>query len=264
MRTPDRSMLVTSSVRGVVLLQPGIPGARPPAKYHVIHGNDEFQNTRAGRATDGLRPVLATMKPDYLILHGRGGSGPGHWQSWLAERLLTRRCNVRFPRFPTPDQPDLQAWLVVLKEELAAFGADSRLTVVCHSLAVLLWLHFVERQTAKLADRVILVAPPGPGPNVSKFPTFFPPPLNSAAIARTAGVTRLICSNADPYCAEPAARYYGKTLNLDVLLLPDEAAHINIDSGFGPWPLIETMCMDQSRSQPGRYLDERGSLQKVL
>jgi hypothetical protein len=36
-------------------------------------------------------------RPSYLILHGYQGSGPGHWQAWLAGRLQATDALVRFP-----------------------------------------------------------------------------------------------------------------------------------------------------------------------
>ncbi len=191
------------------------------------------------------------MNRSFLILHGWGGSGPGHWQAWLAERLRARGIEVRFPAFPAPDYPDLRKWLPALNEEMGTFRDRSVLTVICHSLAVLLWLHYLKDHDSRIADRVFFVAPPGPSANVSEVSTFFPPPLDRGSVARAARRTCLICSDADPYCTERAASFYGAALGLDCLLLPDEAAHINISSGFGPWPLIEELCLESESPLSG-------------
>src|SRR5688572_20402318 len=83
----------------------------------------------------------------FLILHGWGGSGPEHWQTWLAER------------------------------------ADEH-TVVCHSLACCLWLHHRARGGPP-AQRVLLVAPPCLDPPPPELASFFPvprePPLGDNA-----------------------------------------------------------------------------------
>ena len=47
----------------------------------------------------------------YLILHGLGGSGPGHWQTWLAARLRADSERVAYPDLPDPDLPSLHAEL---------------------------------------------------------------------------------------------------------------------------------------------------------
>src|SRR3954447_15232415 len=78
-------------------------------------------------------------RPPYLILHGYQGSGPGHWQSWLAGRLRSGEATVRFPDLPDADAPRLETWLEALERELDSFGDPP--TVICHSLACLLWMH---------------------------------------------------------------------------------------------------------------------------
>src|SRR4051812_15005671 len=98
----------------------------------------------------------------FLILHGWQNHRPdGHWQRALADELAARGHRVTYPQLPDPDDPDLDVWLAVLHAFLDAEW-DSRgreRVVVCHSLAVLLWLHAAARGGAR-ADRVLLVAPP--------------------------------------------------------------------------------------------------------
>ena len=80
----------------------------------------------------------------FLILHGLGGSGPGHWQTWLAARLRADNERVAYPDLPDADLPSLAAWRAALDGELAALPAGETI-VVCHSLGCLLWLHHVQR-----------------------------------------------------------------------------------------------------------------------
>lgn len=180
------------------------------------------------------------MSRGFLILYGWGGSGAEHWQTWLAQRLRSTGEAVRYPAFPEPDNPELGPWLAVLRSELDAMRG--RRTVICHSLAVLLWLHHAQQPQAAVADRLLLVAPPGPSVNNSQVATFFPPPLDGAALRRSAREILLVCSDADPFCPERAAQYYGRPLGIDVRLLPPEARHINVAAGYGPWPWAEQWC----------------------
>src|SRR3954465_8832177 len=96
-------------------------------------------------------------RPCYLILHGYQGSGPGHWQTWLAGRLRAGDATVHYPDFPDADHPQLRSWLDALApapappqlrpwldalaSELDAIGEPP--IVICHSLACVLWLHHV-------------------------------------------------------------------------------------------------------------------------
>lgn len=182
-------------------------------------------------------------KKSFLILHGWGGSGPDHWQSWLAGRLAAAGEAVRFPALPDPDAPRRDAWLDILGKELAKLDPGAGQIVICHSLAVLLWLHHAEEHaqdpTVRPLDLLLLVAPPGPSARTAEIETFFPAPLGPIALARSAKRIRLICTDADPYCPEGAETIYGKPLGLEVIKLPPEAAHINTDSGYGAWPQME-------------------------
>ena len=48
----------------------------------------------------GSRPMASA----FLILHGLSGSGPGHWQRWLAERLAQDGHTVHLPELPDRDR----------------------------------------------------------------------------------------------------------------------------------------------------------------
>jgi len=80
---------------------------------------------------------------------------------------------------------------------------------------------------------------------------FFPVPLDAGRVAAAAGSTRLACAPDDPYCPEDAALLYSAPLGLDVDLLPG-AAHVNPESGYGPWPGVEAWCYGASASTSSR------------
>jgi len=164
----------------------------------------------------------------FLILHGYEGNAPAHWQTWLAGELRAAGHDVAYPALPDPFAPDLDAWLDVLDAERR--GRHD--VVVCHSLACLLWLHHRARGGPE-AERVLLVAPPGPSAaeQVPALAGFVPAPLDPAL----AHGARLVCSDDDPYCPEGAVAAYAEPLGLEADVLPG-AGHVNADAGFGPWP----------------------------
>lgn len=176
----------------------------------------------------------------YLILHGWGGSGPEHWQHWLASRLRAAGETVRFPLLPHPDEPRLTDWLDTLKRELSAMPGAR--IVVCHSLAVLLWLHYARHPDAGPADRLLLVAPPGPAVSNPQVESFFPAPRDPVSLHESAREIMLACSAADPFCPERAEKYFAEPLGVTARLLPPEAGHINVAAGYGPWPWAEAWC----------------------
>jgi predicted alpha/beta hydrolase family esterase len=176
----------------------------------------------------------------FLILHGWGGSGPEHWQRWLTSQLRAAGETVRFPILPDPDEPRLTDWLATLNGELSAMPGMR--IVVCHSLAVLLWLHYARYPVAGPADRLLLVAPPGPSVNNPQVDTFFPVPRDPVALHESAREIVLVCSAADPFCPERAEHHYAEPLGVQAIRLPPEAHHINVASGYGPWPWVESWC----------------------
>jgi serine hydrolase len=182
----------------------------------------------------------------FLILHGWQGSGPEHWQTWLAGRLRAAGHHVQYPQLPECDTPCPDRWGIALRSELGRLAArrEDERVVVAHSLGCVLWL----REAANVApsrrvDRVVLVAPPCPGSAVPELARFYPTETDREAVARAAGRTRLVCSDGDPYCpGEGAASRWGEPLDVPVDLLPG-AGHINVEAGFGPWPAMEAWCL---------------------
>jgi predicted alpha/beta hydrolase family esterase len=175
----------------------------------------------------------------FLILHGLEGSGPEHWQSWLAGRLADAGERVSYPDLPDPFAPQLGPWLEALDAALDGLGdgrADA--TVLCHSLSCALWLHHAARAEATPVRRVLLVAPPSLGAGVAAIEPFFPIPLDAAAVASAARETRLVASDNDPYCPEGAIALYAGPLGVRSELLPG-GGHVNTDAGYGPWPGVE-------------------------
>jgi predicted alpha/beta hydrolase family esterase len=175
----------------------------------------------------------------FLILHGWQGSGPGHWQTWLAGRLRERGARVSYPDLPEPDSPRLDRWLEALDRELAA--APDKLAVLCHSLACVLWLQHAQLTGSREAERVLLVAPPSPTAELPGVEGFFPLAVEPVDVARAAGSTEIVASDNDPYCPEGAEQLYGVSLELPVHVI-DGAGHLNPAAGYGPWPQVERWC----------------------
>ena len=175
-----------------------------------------------------------------LIVHGWEGSGPEHWQTWLAADLRAAGEHVSYPELPDPYEPDPERWAEALHAELTALaGGPGERCVVCHSLGAVLWL----REAARIApalqvDRVALVAPPSragvPGQLASFFG--FQPSANGAR------ETRIACSDDDPYCPEGAAAAWGEPLGVPVDVIPG-GGHLNTDAGYGPWPAMRDWVM---------------------
>lgn len=180
--------------------------------------------------------------PHTLILHGLGGSGPTHWQNWLAGELAHHGGSVDLPQFSSPDEPSLAVWLAELRSHLAAMPADGSVerVVVAHSLAGLLWLHHAAGvfDPGLRVDRVLLVAPPAPDfagePLISEF---LHPVLDPTVVRRAAGSTRLVVGDGDPYCTLAQAKELAEALRIEVDVIVG-GGHLNVDAGYGSWGAV--------------------------
>jgi predicted alpha/beta hydrolase family esterase len=174
----------------------------------------------------------------FLILHGLEGSGPEHWQTWVAERLRGHGLRVSFPELPAAAAPRLAEWLEALRAELEGLPRDET-TVLCHSLGSLLWLHHDGRPVR----RALLVAPPQPDEEVPPAVGFRPVPAARSA----ARETRFVCSTDDPWCPPERSQALADAVGAPVDWLVN-AGHVNADAGFGPWPALEAWCLGERPS----------------
>ena len=176
-----------------------------------------------------------------LLLHGLGGSDPGHWQRWLAGRLQDRGVSVVFPDLPDPDDPDPDAWLDALAE---ALGEQQGWTVLAHSLGSLLWLRACARADAPLgAARALLVAPPWRA-DMPEVDRFLRHGAGAADVVAAAPETLIVASDNDPYCPDGARERFAGRLGLELITIPG-AAHLNVDAGYGPWPAVEAWTLGE-------------------
>ena len=176
-----------------------------------------------------------------VVIPGWNGSGDGHWQTWLEQRLSEDGRTTRRPAFTDLDHPELADWLAALRATLAELPADGY-DVVAHSLGAVLWLHHVaDPQDAPRAARVALVAPPSPTTSYPEIAAFFPPPVDVDAVRHGADGTVLVAGDDDPYLPEGIGAAYGLPLRIATTVVAG-GGHLNVESGYGEWPAVLDWC----------------------
>jgi len=169
-----------------------------------------------------------------VIVYGYDGSGPGHWQHWLADELHAGGVPVHFPDLPDPSAPQKDVWV----ETLAALARDAGktpLTFVCHSLGCWALDHLLNQQPEVSAKAALLVAPPSPFLLFDPVATFLPPPRRRATWAPLAERSLVVGSDNDDFTSEEEFHEIADTLGSRCQIIPG-AGHINVASGYGPWP----------------------------
>ena len=166
------------------------------------------------------------MDKKVLFLHGWGGSDYPHWQSWSASELIKLNYTVSFPKLPNKFFPNLDVWLETLKNEFDHFKPD---IVVCHSLANILWFHFVNKFNIQEIKKLMLVSPVKQNCNIKEIETFFPYPIVSNLKAKE---IIMVGSTNDKYMSVEEIIQLQSELNIGLKIL-DDAGHINEDSGYG-------------------------------
>jgi len=176
---------------------------------------------------------------ELLLLDGRQHlRAPGHWQGWLAQQATDLGWSVEQPTLPHPDEPSLTAWRASV---LAALRRSPGCTVVAHGLTALLWMQLAATGLAgsPAPQRVLLVAPPGPGgPGSGDVGAPLPAAVTAATVrALSAEAPLLVFAPDDPWAAPDAATTYARPLELAVVPVPG-GGHLNGASGLGPWPAV--------------------------
>jgi predicted alpha/beta hydrolase family esterase len=172
-----------------------------------------------------------------LILHGWGGSDAPHWQAELAAQIAKKYGTVSFPLLDNCHFPSKNRWLKQVKALLEEFKPD---TVVCHSLANTLWFWLCQEEIVTV-QRLFMVSPPSLKTTEETIKTFFPCEMPKDIHAKE---VHMLVSDTDPWVKVDAAKNIAEQYNMSLTIIKN-AGHINDDSGYGKWPLIEKLVMEE-------------------
>jgi predicted alpha/beta hydrolase family esterase len=158
-----------------------------------------------------------------LIIPGWRDSGPGHWQSLWAEQL-PGALRVQQDDWITPTR---SAWVASITRTILA--QPEPVVVAAHSLGCIATSHLPPEAVARIRG-ALLVAPADPERR-GVLADFAPVPYQALPYRSI-----VVASNNDPYCPVRTAGAYARAWGSEFVRLQN-AGHINIESGFGPWPL---------------------------
>lgn len=167
-----------------------------------------------------------------LIVPGLHDSEPDHWQSWLqrfspdAVRVVQRDWSA----------PDLQRWSARIGATLARAGAGPWLAVA-HSFGALALAHHLATEPQSPVAAALLVAPADP----DKFG------IGELLSQRALPVpTTVVLSTTDLWLGLAAGERWVRHWHAHSVNLGD-VGHINVASGFGPFPLARRWVLAQEQ-----------------
>ena len=170
-----------------------------------------------------------------IIVPGVGGSDYDHWQSWLQRQLM---CCSRVQQHDW-NHPVLSEWIQNFVNTVK--NIEAPIQVVAHSFGCLTTVAALEQhpELAKKIKKLVLVAPANP----QRF--------GDQGFARNSHndysayfhqiklkiPTEMLISENDPWLNFADAKKLAKSWNVKATNL-GKVGHINVDSGFGPFPEI--------------------------
>jgi predicted alpha/beta hydrolase family esterase len=164
-----------------------------------------------------------SQTPTIVIVPGWRDSGPGHWQSLWAESIVGA-VRVQQDNWISPTR---SAWVSRIAETVLAQSGP--VVLVAHSLGCIASTHLPPEAVARLQG-ALLVAPADPERR-APLVDFAPVPYHTLPYRSV-----VVASSNDPYCPVRTAGAYARSWGSEFVRLQN-AGHINIDSGFGAWPL---------------------------
>jgi predicted alpha/beta hydrolase family esterase len=158
-----------------------------------------------------------------LIIPGLDGSREGHWQQWW----LDNDPMAKLVRLTELHNPVPEAWELELVSEILE---NPQVTLVGHSLGAVLVTRVLTKWPHLDVKAALLVAPAEDASHPRARPFT---PLPELPLGRPATV---VASQNDPWMSHSRARALAGVWQARFVDL-GMAGHINLDSGFGAWPL---------------------------
>jgi hypothetical protein len=158
-----------------------------------------------------------------IIVPGWRDSGPGHWQSLWADQL-PGSVRAQQDDWITPSR---SAWVASISRTI--LEQSGPVVIAAHSLGCIAVTH-LPAEAAKRIHGALLVAPADPERR-GILADFAPVPYQPLPYRSI-----IVASSNDPYCPVRTAGAYARAWGSEFVRLQN-AGHINVDSGFGAWPL---------------------------
>jgi len=179
----------------------------------------------------------------FFIVHGSYGNPEENWFPWLKKELESLGHIVYVPKFPTPENQNLENWVKIFEKYKNEI--DKETILIGHSLGPAFILSILEKINIKnkvkacffVSGFLNLLGNPT-FDSVNK--TFVQKKFNWKKIKENCGKFYIIHSDNDPYVPMKEAVNLAEKLGTVVILI-EKAGHFNESSGFKKFDFLLEM-----------------------
>lgn len=180
-----------------------------------------------------------------FIIHGAYGNPQENWFPWLKNELEEEGCKVIVPKFPTPENQNLDSWLEVFKN-YEKYVAENTI-FVGHSIGPAFILNILERINVKVLASFFVSGFIGQLPD-KKFnvlnDSFANKKFDFEKIKRNCKKFFVIDSDNDPYVPLSKGQELADKLNAEQLTV-NGARHFNEDSDYIEFPMLFNLIKEE-------------------
>lgn len=172
------------------------------------------------------------MTTTIILSPGYENSNEQHWQSHLERKY---KNVIRVPQ-KNWFNPERKIWIEALAKTIES--TEGKALLVGHSCgcnAITQWAEQTSNSEKVIA--AILVAPADVDAPNAIAPIHAQRPVAKKTLPFS---STLICSDNDVHASLERSQFFAKQWKSELIIL-NKAGHINADTGFGDWPLIEKL-----------------------
>ncbi|MEK7579949.1 MAG: alpha/beta fold hydrolase [Patescibacteria group bacterium] len=173
-----------------------------------------------------------------FIIHGFEGSPNGGWRPWLMAELEKKDIYACALSMPNPENPICTEWVEEISRHIERNQSD-KIYFVGHSLGVPVILRYLEANSPKSINGVVLVSGPCEKNDNRKIYNFLDKPFDYKTIKSKANKFIIIHGDNDPYVPLNNAEILTRELSGELIIVKN-GGHLNGSSGWFSFP----QCLD--------------------
>lgn len=176
-----------------------------------------------------------------FIIHGTDGNPDENWIPWLKGQLEQEGYEVVVPRFPTPEEQSLEAWMEAFEPYKQKITDET--IFVGHSLGPAFILHLLEAHKAKALVSVSGFLGELGNEHFDTLNKTFMKDFDWDTIRANTKSFAVLHGDNDPYVPVEKAQELAKHLGTKVELIPD-GGHLNTSAGYTTFELLLSKVLE--------------------